>query len=283
MAPKYKPEQTYVTSFPTLEALNFDVDAFDDAIRSQGVMLEHWRAMRCPVGIVDKDDTLRRPHEHHEACSNGFIYTKVGCFQGLFTGNGRSADSKDGGVADSSSAQISCPRFYAGKEGDPECRDRVYLAPFDRLYYTDDTFVVPNWELIEAHPTGRDRLSFQVEMITAAIDNRGVRYTPADFTVENGWLVWKGPNQPGLDPETQKGRIYTVHYLYRPFWYIQKLNHEIRVAAIDDPLEGRVTERMPQGATIQREYVYLNQERDPVNAGDARMHREPADGSFPAR
>lgn len=285
MAPRYKPEQTYATQFPTLEAVNFDVDAFDDAIRSQGVMMEHWRAMRCPVGIIDRDDTVRRPHEHHEGCSNGFIYTKVGEFQSLFTGNGSSSDSRDQGLAESSTAQITCPRFYAKPEGTSpeECRDRILLMPYDRLYYTDASFVVPNWELIEAHPTGRDRLSFPAERVDMVVDNTGKRYSSSDFTVENGWLVWKGSNQPGLDPETGKGRIYTAWYVYRPFWYVQKLNHEIRVAAIDDPLEGRITERMPQGATIQREYVYLNQERDPVNAGDARMHREPADGSLPAR
>lgn len=285
MAPRYKPEQTYQTQIPTLEAFNFDVDAFDDAIRSQGVMLEHYRAMRCPVGIIDRDDTVRRPHEHHEGCSNGFIYTKVGCFQALFTGNGSSSDSRDQGLAESSSAQITAPRFYAAPEGTPqhECKDRVLLAPYDRLYYPDASFVVGNWELVEAHPSGRDRLSFPAERITAVIDNTGKRYSDADWTVENGWLVWKGSNQPGLDSGTGKGRIYTVHFVYRPFWYVQKLNHEIRVAAIDDPELGRISERMPQGATIQREYVYLNKEQDPVNAGDARMHREPADGSFPAR
>ena len=72
---RYKPSALYPTQFPGGEAITLDADAFDDLINSQGAMFEHWSAMRCPVGMVDKHDTMRRPHEHHENCSNGFIYT----------------------------------------------------------------------------------------------------------------------------------------------------------------------------------------------------------------
>lgn len=278
----YRKTASISTPFPE-GVVDFDPEKFDEVISGAGVELEHWRALRCPVGMIDPDDTLRRPHEHHEGCSNGFIYTKVGCFRGLFSGNSMNSDPRDTGVADASTAQITCPRFYAGTEDNPTCRDEVLLAPYDRLYYANAAFVVPNWELIEAHPTGKDRLSFPAERVNIVIDANGKRYSPADFDVVNGWIHWKGQNQPGFNAETGKGVVYSVHYVYRPFWYVQRLGHEIRVANIDDGRGERVTERMPQSATIQREYVYLNQERDPVNSGDARQHREPADGSFPAR
>ena len=32
--------------------ISFDVEAFDLAIRSQGVRLQHFQATRCPVGMV---------------------------------------------------------------------------------------------------------------------------------------------------------------------------------------------------------------------------------------
>src|SRR5258706_7722296 len=103
--PRSQPQATYFTPFPEGETVDFDADAFDSAIQLKGVLFEHHKAMRCPVGIVDRDDTVRRPHEHHEGCSNGFIYTRAGVFQSLLTGNGLQSQFRDQGLADSSTAQ----------------------------------------------------------------------------------------------------------------------------------------------------------------------------------
>lgn len=284
---RYQPTANYPTEFPGGEAITFDVDAFDEAIRSQGVLFEHFAAMRCPVGMVDRDDTVRRPHEHHEGCSNGFIYTKVGSFQALLTGNGKQVDFKDQGLGDSSTASATFPRFYAADECNPSGgAKRVYVMPFDRIYYSDERVLVPNWEIVTAHPSGNDRLMFPaVELLGQIVDSNGVRYScGVDFSIINGGVHWLGPNRPGqnTDPEIGTGVTYALRYLYRPYWYIRQMVHEIRVTQVED-VDGRRVEKMPQAAVVQREYVFLNQEHDEALPSDGRSYRGPSDGSLPSR
>jgi hypothetical protein len=284
MASRFQPSDLTALDLPGGMSIDFDVDAFDDAIRSKGVLFEHHSGMRCPVGVIDRNDTMRRPHEHHESCSSGFIYTRVGSFQGLLASNGLSVDIRDQGGGDNSTASLTAPRFYSEDDCKPVA-DRIYLAPYDRLYYRDENILVKNWELVDAHLTGVDRLSFPVVAVLGDIvDNRGVRYPPGSFSVSGGRIVWAGPDQPGQDPDTGRGRVYSATYLYRPFFYIKSMTHEIRVTQISDPVDGdRRLEKMPQSCVVVREYVFLNQERDSESASDARQVREPADGSFGAR
>lgn len=283
MSKRYKPDSSYPIDLPSGEAFSFDPDAFDDAIRSQGVLFEHWRAIRCPVGMIDRHDTVRRPHEHHEGCQNGFIYTKIGVFQAVLTGNGKQPpEIRDQGRADTSTANVTFPRFYASENQDDEPQ-RIYLMPYDRLYYADERLLVPNWQLVEASPSGNDRLSFPPIEVLQVVDNLGRRYSPSDLEVTPQGVRWKGPNQPGFDSESDRGRVYTISFLYRPYWYVRQLAHEIRVTQVDDLLTGeRRLERMPQEATVQREYIFLNQENDEQLEGD-REAPGPADGSFPPR
>lgn len=283
---RYSGPNNYPTAFPEGEAVTFDVDAFDDAIRSQGVLFEHHEAMRCPVGVVDRDDTLRRPHDHHEGCQNGYIYTKSGSFQALLTGNGLTADHKDQGQGDSSTAQMTFPRFYAPDDCHPEEERRIYVAPYDRLYYKDERILVKNWDTLEAHPSGVDRPFFPaVQVLGDIVDARGERYVcGVDFVLVGGNVHWKGAHQPGQNSEIAgKGTIFSVMYLYRPYWYVRQMVHEIRVTQVEDPEEGRRIEKMPQAAVVQREFVFLNQERDDSSAATARMYRQPADGGIPSR
>ena len=78
----------------TGDQVTFDLDAFDDFVRAQGVKLVHYRAQRCPVGMVALGDS-RRPHPHHEGCFNGFVYTKVGCVTASFTSNNKRQSQED--------------------------------------------------------------------------------------------------------------------------------------------------------------------------------------------
>lgn len=280
MSKRYVPTSVYPTLIPGGEAITFNIDAFDDAIKSQGVLFEHWRAMRCSVGMIDKHDSVRRPHEHHQNCSNGFIYTMAGEFQALLTANQLNKNITDIGKLDTSLATATCPRFYA------ESDIRPYLAPYDRLYYRDETILVPNWELVEASPIGLDRLAFPAVEVHDVEDSRGIKYFPGDYAIQNGQIKWLGQNQPGQDPETGKGIIYTIRYIYRPFWYIKYMIHEIRVAQAESPLTGeRLLEKMPQTVMLQREYVFLNEEKDELapDASSARQQRSPSDGGFSDR
>ncbi len=284
MGARYKPSQVYPTQFPGGEAITLDPSAFDDAIRSQGLLFEHHQALPCPVGRIDKHDSLRRPHPHHVGCQNGFLYAKVGRFQALLTSNAANLDFQAQGLADASSAQCTAPRFYACD--DPSApQARVYLNQMDKLYFADERILVPHWEFVEAGPDGKDRLAFPAICVTRLVDNRNVSYSEgSDFNVLGGNIVWAGNNQPGIDPETEKGRIYAVWYLYRPWWYVKSLGHEIRVTNVDNPMTGeRSAEKMPQSCTVVREYFYLNKENEDPESDDPRQVRGPEDGSFPPR
>src|ERR1041385_5143358 len=145
-------ENGVILKIPPGTGVAFDPDAFDTAIRSQGVPFTHWRAMRCPVGMIDRFDE-RRVHSDHSGCSNGFIYTKAGTVTGLFVNSGSRSDAQDIGYLDGSTVQVTLPRFYDGTE------EEVHVANFDRSYVPEDV-LVPTWQLVEASPIGRDRLPF---------------------------------------------------------------------------------------------------------------------------
>ncbi len=262
MAPRYQPSADYRIQIPAGEAVTFDIEALDNLVKSQGILLEHWSAMKCPVGMIDPDDN-RRPNDHTgHSCSNGMVYNKTGILQGTFTGNGLNLKTEGTGNLDSSTAQVILPRFYTNENGSNG--DRIFPAPYDRLYYGDPNILVVNWESRQASPTGRDRLSFPAVSVERLMDSRGNVYSEGeDFSVATGDIVWTGQRQPGQDLETGKGVVYSIRYKYRPYWYISRLLHEVRVTSVANDITGeRVTEMVNKLVSIQREYVYLNEESD---------------------
>jgi hypothetical protein len=269
-----KPQVVYSNDLPN-EAISFDIEAFDNLLRSQGVTFIHYRGTRCPVGMIDEFDT-RRPHEDHEGCSNGFLYTKAGEITCLFNGNGTSTSLQDVGVVDGSTVSVTLPRFY------DDSTEPVRIAAFDRMYLSEIGISVSFWQLFRHSPSGIDKLSFPVSTVQDLIDSQGKRYFEGDFEIRaDGKLAWTA-KKPGLDPETGKGLVCSVRYTYRPYWYVKQLVHEVRVTQAEDPLTGaRVINRMPQAVVLQREYVFENADRD-EQAKDPNDPRQAqaSDGSF---
>lgn len=279
MSPRrVNPASTYQMSIAD-QSVQFDADAFDNVIRGQGVLLTHQRAMRCPSGMRDKNDSIRKVHSAHPNCSNGFIYYDMGSFQGLLTGNGLNAESRDIGNVDSSSAQLTLPRRYNPVGDEPT--DRILVAPMDRFYFADESIIVANWELVDSSISGSDRLSFPAIKINKVVDSNLKEYSPSDYRIVKGNISWVN-DSPGLDPETGLPVVYSVHYYYRPFFYVKSMGHEIRVTMVEDALGNRTLEKMPQSCTVQREYVFLNEEPQ-EDASSARQWRQPSDGSFGPR
>lgn len=269
-------EQDRVQSLSNLQVF-FDPEAFLDAIIDHGVELVHWRAMRCPGGMVSIDD-MRHPNICHLGCSNGFIFSRAGSLKCLFSSNSDSPQVQETGVLDSSGVQVTLPTCY--DDGKP-----VFVACFDRLYLAEERLVVPEWELVEYHITGRDRLRRAAVAVQDLIDSNGVAYKEGiDFEVRQGQIFWLTENRPGIDPATGKGRVYACRYLYRPYFYIKSIAHEVRVAQVDGP-DGRVSARMPQAVTLQREFVFENESKDPEAPMPEswRQVKGPADGSFGPR
>lgn len=252
-----KPTQVSPLDFPPGQATSFDVEAFDQAIQSQGVRLVHFRAMRCPVGMVDMYDN-RRPEHDHSGCSNGFVYTKAGELTALFTGNDRSTGATDVGFMDGSTVKVTAQRFYDGTE------KPVHVTNFDRFYLAEDSILVPTWQLFEANISGREKLQFPVMEVQDLMDSTGKRYEQgADFEVQGGYIQWIGQNRPTYDPARERGQICAIRYLYRPYWYCRQLVHQVRVAQAEDHFTGeRKVHRMPQAMVLTREYIFEKQDND---------------------
>lgn len=260
--------------------VHFNPADIDEFIVAHSIPFIHYRAMRCPGGMKHKYDA-RNAEDCHLGCSHGYLYTQAGTVLCASTGNSSKLAQYDPGLLTGSSISVTPPRYYAD-ERDPT--RPVQLLQFDRMYLTDDTIVVPMWETFEAHQTGVDRLRFPVVEVVDLIDNLGRRYQTGDFQVSDGKLVW-GQNRPGEDPDTGKGRVCSVRYLYRPYWYVSQLVHEVRVSTVDDPDGKVVTARLPQSAILQREYLFETEARDPQapNPDSPRQAPGPYNGGFSAR
>jgi hypothetical protein len=272
------------TSLPLIippESVAFDGDGFDMLIRANGVRMVHWRAMACPVGRVDPDD-IRKPHPDHAGCSNGYLLTRAGVISVSFSGNSKTSRFEEPGRLDGSTADVILPRWYDGHEGD-DCAcggsHFAYIAPFDRVYLEKESVLVPTWEMFAASGEFVDKLRFPVKQVVDLVDSKGNRLTfGRDFELEDGRLRWLPGKVPPPDPSTGLGAVLSARYLYRPYWYVQRLPHEVRMAHVDtdsDDPDQQVA-RLPQNAALVREYVFENQQVDDRVKTDARSDKSQA-------
>ncbi len=274
------PAASYPMNLPS-QAVSFDPEAFDELIRDQGVEAVHYRSMRCPVGMTDPDDVMRRPHEHHADCSNGFIYTLAGQVTCSFLSNTADVSFKDYGRTDGSMVQVTFPRYYDDKPG-----VLVDMCSFDRIYLKDESITVTNWHTFAAHVSGKDRLQFPAISVLDLMDAHGKRYhAGVDFEVVGGQIVWADGKSPGMDPKTGKGVVCSVRYVYRPFWYVERMLHEVRVAQVEDDYGNRSLQRMNQQAMLRREVWFEKEQRDAEAPTPNSQRQKPGapDGSFGPR
>lgn len=248
-------------------SVSFRPADFDQAIGQHGVRLEHWRAMRCPVGMVQLGDN-RRPKHDHSGCSNGFHYTRVGQLVCLFTSNDEAFKQHDVGTLDGSTVQATPQRFYTETDCDGNVRvleEPVSIAPFDRFYLTEESITVPHWQLFEASIDGNDRLDYPVVRVHELMDSDGKFYDVGeDFDIKSGWIRWRPGKTPRWDAERNRGQVCGVRYQYRPFWYVERMPHQIRFAQVDDPVAGgRQVVTMPHQMVLVREYVHHDADADP--------------------
>jgi hypothetical protein len=259
---------THITQDFLPQDVSFDASAFDRAIRSQGITMTHFKAMRCPVGMTDIGD-LRQVHEDHSGCSGGFLFVKAGPVTCLFTSNSKHNSTNDAGFYSSDSAQCSLPTHYDDSE------KLVIVAPFDRFYIEPDDIVVPYWQLFTHHESGVDRFKYAISSVESLVDNNNNTYTEGeDFVVEAGKLKWIG-RQPGptigLGPgtETDRGAVCSIRFLYRPYFRCANVGHELRLSQIQNPMTGeRKLQRMPQLITLHREYVGTDSPNDDTPKAD---------------
>lgn len=259
-----KPKNTNVDHHIAIDpySTSYSIEATDGLITSQGVTLKHYKAIPCPIGRFDKSDIRKSSHDDHGvpgigACSNGLIYKPVGDLTCLFVTNTAKYNVVDSGMMTGTSAQLTLPRFY-----DDLPTKQVHVLPYDRLYYLDESITVEHWEEVQAHQSGIDKLNFPAVAVEIIVDNTGVLYYEPDFTIENGKIKWLTQNRPGVNPETRDGKVYSIRYTYRPYYYISDLVHEVRVTQIENINGQREVVRMPQTAIIKREISFENEQAD---------------------
>jgi hypothetical protein len=263
--------------FPS-ESVSFDPAAFDELIRTQGVDMEHYRSMLCPVGLIDPDDQ-RHPREHHASCSNGYIYTFAGNIICSFISNSKEIRQVDIGLIDSSSVTVTFPRYY--EKSNPNTPDvPVQPTQFDRLYLKDNSITVVTKEKFACSEDGIEKLRYPVVHVIDLIDARAVRYSEGtDFDIVNGRIKWHPGKTPGQDAQSKRGVVCSVRYSYRPFWYVQRMIHEVRVAQVEDDYGQRQTMRFPQQMLIQRETVFENEQADLLAKKTDRQNPMPNDSA----
>ena len=252
------------SAFPAGEAVDFDPVSADLLLRAHGVTFVHWRALKCPIGVVDPDDE-RHPHGQHGDCSNGFLYKVVGPVTCAMGGNSDAPVVQDMGVFSQAQLTITAPRYYdfLGKDGEPL---EVHLAPYDRMYMAEERIAVINWQLFEACGGPTDKLDYPLALVEHLVDAQGRELVEGqDFCIQDGLLAWKpSANASPSNPEAGTGAVYSIRYRYRPYFYVKDLPHEIRASQSTNPITGeRSTQLLQQQALLQREYVFENQANDP--------------------
>jgi hypothetical protein len=271
-----KQQQVQSIQFPIATSVSFDLQAFLDGISAHGIRFIHYRAMVNPIGLIEKYDS-RRPNPGGPSVINGMYYTKAGTVTALCIGNTKETKASDNGIVDSSTAQFTPLTEYEDTNG------RVFLAPYDRLYLEEESVLVSRHELVEASPTGTDRPKFPAVKILDCVDSSGIVYHQCqDFDVDiQGCIIWKGTKRPGQEVNTGKGVVYGIRYVYRPYWYVFRLIHEIRMIQQEDPITGiRSVVQAPQSALVQREYFF---ESEAADSGTRGAEEAPADGQLTAR
>ncbi len=258
------------------QPVHMDIASQDSFIKGVGVEMAHYKAIVCPLGAVDLMDS-RSPHHEHGDCSNGYIYRFAGMVTAMFTGNSATSSLGDIGLIDGSVVNVTFPRQYNDSD------KQVYVQIYDRFYIKEKVILAPNSQRVEAHITGIDKFTYKIEEVEdPIIDANGTQYFIGDYAINDGVLYW-GAKRPPFNADTNKGTIYSIRYLYTPFFYVSRLIHEVRVLNRNDFITGKTTQyRAPYSALLSREYYLYKEEKD--NRDDTRRDLiSPRDGSFGPR
>jgi hypothetical protein len=243
---------------------SFDLKRLDVFSTSLGVEYIHYKAMPSPIGKSDRGD-YRRSDGVDTITSNGLIYKCAGKFTATMTDNSHDAQRGESGILDFSEARLVLPRFY-NKDASVATGERIYLAPGDRIYVHDQQtdVKVSNPQQMTYLPYADNVPLFPiVKLELPIIDSRNFEYKEdIDYCItKEGNIRWLATgSNPGIDPATGNGRVYSVRYLYHAYWYILSLPKEVRITNVTTS-GVRSPERMPYHAIVVREYIYHNQNR----------------------
>lgn len=236
------------------ESVSMEAAAFDVFVNNYGIRLIHLRALPCPIGLQSSND-IRRTHDDHSGCSNGFIYQPIGRVTAFFLSNQTQVRKLDMGFIDGSTVSVTFPRFY-----DSEPDHRILVRPYDRFYLEEESVTTAATNLMSRRTDALpDKPAYPALRVHQLIDSTGKRYAQGvDFIVQGGDIVWAN----GLGPNP--GQVYSIWYEYQPYWYCERLIHEIRIIPTKDYVTGSFlrNERLSFAAILNREYIHRDSRND---------------------
>jgi hypothetical protein len=257
--PKKKVSKPQISTLPKAQELpemSFDLVKNDNFVKSLGVKFLHYRAIPSPIGLNDIGE-YRRSQALDDIQENGFVYRACGEFTAAFVSNSSNTKTVEGGMYNQSNARIVMPRFY-DSDSSSHPNEEINVAVGDRIYIKDLEVKVVNYQRVEHNPNFSDYLQYPALCVEFLMDSRGMEYQEGvHFNLDkNGNIQWKtGSKNPGIDPDTGKGRIYSVRYKYNAHYYVASIPNEIRITNVTIGNIRQPT-RMPYHIQVQREYVY---------------------------
>jgi hypothetical protein len=273
MRDEKKPKGQHIPTVLPPHHISFDLEAFDNLILSQGVKVRHKKAMPDPRALIDEGTNNRTNLMPN---SDGFIYKDAGVFIAYFNSNDKLPEYVSEGQLDHSQAIMTPPRFYLDQPN-----KRVIINVFDRLEIEDVELFVSAIELITTNKTGIDRLNWPAIDVEYLDGADGFEYKKnVHFQITPcGDIKWISQKRPSFNISTGKGEVYSIRYIYKPFFVVRRLLHEIRVAQVTDPNDGtRFVERMPYQVQVARENVFRDKMKTGKDLGDLMPHLSPAHG-----
>lgn len=280
-----KPQGLQQVMQATQNQVSFTAGAHDFLIRSHGVRLVHLRAVPDPRGMTSKGDN-HAVGGGGQRSQDGFIYKEVGILRAFFSNNSDNVSQEAVGQMVGAAAYLTLPEFYESESGET-LKEPVLVHPYDRFYLRDIETRVVTHEFVESNSTGIDRLAYPATCVEHLIDADGIEYCEGiDFKITEGLsdnggnIQWLGQKRPGWNTEIGKGKVYSIRYRYTPFFIVNRIIHEIRIAHITDlATNNREVRRMPYEVQVLREFVFKDRNRDinKVN-DDPRYESAPSSG-----
>ena len=237
--------------------ISFNPKAFDQLVDTHGIKMTHYRGIPDPRGMLSRGDA--RSANMESRSTDGMLYKEAGCVTGYFANNSDSIGAQPDFSIAHATAYLTFPRYY------DKSKEPLLLANWDRLYIKDIEMRVTTAQYLEANATGIDKLHFPATCVEHLIDSYGNEYQEKkDFVItKDGDIQWLHQYRPGWNAELGRGTVYAIRYRYTPFFIVNRLIHEIRVANVTDPgTFKRTLERMPYSVEVVREHVFLDTNRD---------------------
>jgi len=236
-------------NFPTSQ-VSFDIKAFDNIIRSQGVKVKHYRAILDPRGLNSQGEIRR---DIPVGNSDGNLFKIAGCFTATFQVNDNAPMYEVQGQIDASQAMMTPPTTYDNSD------EPVLIKIGDRFEYQDIELRVVTDQYVEASSIGREKLAFKATCVEELIGSDGYEYKEnVHFKINaEGEIEWISQTRPGINTDLNRGEVYSIRYRYIPYFVVRRLIHEVRVVQVTDPDTGvRRNERLPYQVQVARENVF---------------------------